>query len=344
MRAAVLTAIAELEMKNLPRPKCDDGDVLIRVAACGICRTDMKAYTQGQRDLTLPRILGHEITGIVEETGGGVEHLQVGDRVQVAPGLACGLCAYCCKGLDNMCAAVKIMGFDYDGGFAEYVLVPATGVRNGVVNRIPEHVTFEEAVFTEPLACSINMQDAIQIGPGESVVIFGAGPLGILNARLAKARGASVVILVEQHEERKALYAEKGFDYCLPALHGDPVKAVLEITGGLGADAVIPCCPAESVIGQGLTMLSKRGRFGFFSGLLCSGQLQADFNEIHYKELTVRGAYGCSANHNQTALRFISSDLLTVSDLVSRRIPLEEVTEGIRAVKNLEESKIVVNP
>ena len=304
----------------------------------------MKAYTYGQRDLELPRILGHEIAGTVVDLGEGVSQVKTGERVQIAPGIPCGCCSYCLMGMHHMCDSVQIFGFHYDGGFAEYVLIPATGVSNGILNKIPDHISFQEATFTEPLACSINMQDALQVGIGDTVVIFGAGPLGILNAKLARKQGAGPIILLEINESRLAYASRQDFDYCINPLHDDPAQKVLEITCGKGADVVIPCCPDPNTFQSGLVMLGKRGRFGFFSGLITdSPALEADFNLIHYKELSVHGAYGCSTYHTRKALELISTGKVTVKDLITLNISLEDALLGLEKVRNSEEIKIMIN-
>ncbi len=343
MKAALLEGIKTLKITEVETPKCKNGEVLVKVGACGLCRTDMKAYNQGQRDLRLPRILGHEITGTVAEIGAGAANVKPGDRVQVSPGLPCGCCSYCLGGLHHMCDSVQIMGFHYDGGFAEYVLVPANGVSHGVLNKIPDHLSLQEAALTEPLACSVNMQETARVGLGDVVVIFGAGPLGILNARLARARGAGSVILVEINEERLASATNRDFDYCVDALAASPVNKIMEMTSGRGADVVIPCCPSPETIGYGLTMLAKRGRFGFFSGLLQGSQTPApDLNMIHYKELSVCGAYGCSAQHNRTALALLASGAIKVKDMITRTIGLDELLSGLEMVAAMKEIKIVM--
>jgi L-iditol 2-dehydrogenase len=344
MKAALLEGINKLRITNVPTPKCKQGEVLIKVGVCGMCRTDMKAYMYGQRDLRLPRIIGHEIAGTVVEMGEGVTQVKLGDRVQVAPGLPCGSCSYCLQGLHHMCDYVQIIGFHYDGGFAEYVLVPNNGVSCGVLNKIPEELSFQEAAITEPLACSINMQESLQVGLGDIVIIFGAGPLGILNAKLAVARGANKVILIEINENRLAIAKNREFHYCVNPLQTNSIKEVMEVTGGRGADVVIPCCPDPDVVGTGLAMLSKRGRFGFFSGLMMNfGSIKVDFNLIHYKELRVYGAYGCSSLHNRTAVEMLVTEKVKVKDMITRCIQLEEVISGIKMIADMKEMKIVIN-
>ena len=240
MKAAVLNGRESLVIQEVETPNCGVGEVLIRVKSCGICKTDVKCYMKGQYDLQLPRILGHEITGVIEAVGEGVEDFKKGDRVQVFPGIPCGECEFCKKGMDNLCDDIKIMGFNYDGGFAEYVLVPCQGVENGIFNPIPEDITFEEASMAEPLGCSVNMQEKLEVSTGDSVVIFGAGRLGILNGKLAKSRGAAKVILVETNENRLSMARAYEFDYLLNPTRQEVLQEIMKITGGRGADVVFP--------------------------------------------------------------------------------------------------------
>lgn len=339
-----MEGIKKIVVKEVFTPECRRGEVLVRVRACGICRTDMKAYNQGQRDLHLPRILGHEIAGTVAAVGEGVTRVKPGDRVQVAPGLSCGSCSFCVNGADHLCDHVQVMGFHYDGGFAEYILVPANGVSGGVLNIIPDHLSFEEAVLTEPLACCVNMQEAMRVGSGDSVVIFGAGPLGILQAKLARVRGAGPLILVEINGPRlERAEWESPFDYCVNPRKTYPLSKILDITDGRGVDVVIPCCPDPGVMGSGLAMLAKRGRFGLFSGLIGNSEsIHEDLNLIHYRELSLYGAYGCSSRHNKTAMNLMCSGAIKVKEMITRNIPLDDIWSGLETVKAMEEIKVVV--
>lgn len=348
MKAALLEGIKELNLTDLPEPTCGRGDVLVRVMACGICRTDMKAYKIGQRDLRLPRVLGHEITGIVAEVGREVNGITPGDRVQVAPGLPCGTCMYCLTGMHHLCNEIKIMGFHYDGGFAEYVLIPENGVQNGVLNKIPDTLTFQEAALTEPLACCVNMQETAGIRHGDKVVIFGSGPLGILNAKLARKRGARQIILIEKQEARIDA-AKRDFDVWINAEEEDTLSRIMDLTEGKGADAAIPCCPDPNAFADSLAVLGKKGRLCFFSGLVMdeghSWKIAHDINLIHYKELALYGAYGCSSNHNRTALDLLASRLIRVDDMTTRILPLTEVVQGIEMVsKREDDTNLIIEP
>ncbi|AFV02145.1 Sorbitol dehydrogenase [Dehalobacter sp. DCA] len=343
MKAARLEEIQKIRITNVAQPECRKGDVLVKVMACGICRTDLKAYQIGQRDLHLPRVLGHEITGVVAETGREVTCVKPGDRVQVAPGLPCGTCRFCQMGMHHLCDDIKIMGFHYDGGFAEYVLVPENGVKNGVLNKIPETLTFYEAALTEPLACCVNMQESAGIGLGDQVVIFGAGPLGILNAKLARKRGAGRIILVEKREERIEA-AKNDFDEWINPTGENAVSRILTLTEGKGADLAIPCCPDPQTMADSLNVLGKRGRFCFFSGMVLSESVPAiDLNLIHYKELFVYGAYGCSSLHNREALDLLAAGMIKVNDMTTCALPLSDLVQGIEKVAKREDTNTIID-
>ncbi|MCC5911695.1 MAG: zinc-dependent dehydrogenase [Clostridiaceae bacterium] len=342
MKAAVLEDIGKLRIVEREVPLCGDQEILIRVMACGICRTDMKCVTRGQRDLRTPRVLGHELTGSIVKIGREVQGLHIGDRIQVAPGIACGSCDYCRKGEDNLCNDVQIIGFHYDGGFQEYMIIPEASVKNGSLNVIPEYVTYIEAAYTEPLACSINIQDALKIDEGENVLIFGAGRLGILNLKLAKARGANRVIVVETDAKRLKTAEKYPFDYIIDPNKKSLEQQIKQITKGKGVDAAIPCCSEAIAMEQSLEAVRKRGKIGFFSGLMQGAGVNIDFNKVHYKELSLIGAYGCSKMHNQKALEMIAAQQVIVKDIDTQRITLEEIQKGIQMVQDMTDLSVMI--
>lgn len=342
IKAAVLESLNKLSIKEIDVPKCHFGEVLIKVEACGICRTDMKCVTLGQKDLVLPRVLGHEIAGRVVETGTGVHAFKQGDLVQVAPGISCGVCSYCRHGLDHLCDEVKILGFNYDGGFAEYILIPEKGVKNGNLSLIPDHVSCKEAAFTEPLACSIKMQNMLHIDTSDTLLLYGAGRLGILNLKLAKSRGIKKAILIENNNQRAEFAGSFDFDYILNSQEVNIHKEIMTITKNQGVSAVISCCPGPQSLSEGLELLAKRGKFGFFSGLIMNKDNYFDLNKIHYNELSVYGSYGCSIKDNKDALDLIISRAVNVSDICTRTISLDKVNKGIDLVKNMKEVSVVI--
>lgn len=342
MKAVVLTGPGQLKMTERPIPVCGDHEVLVQVRACNLCKTDLKCLTMGQRDLVYPRVLGHEISGVIAGVGAAVTGYQKGQRVHVHPGIACGECAYCKDGDDNLCDHVRIMGFNYDGGFQEYLVVPEEGVRGQIINVIEnDALSFEEISFIEPLSCCVNVQEKLKLAPTDTLLIIGAGRMGILNLRVARALGVQKIFLIETDPERAARAEKLGFDAVFKTYH-EAKKSIPALTENQGVDAVIPCCAAPEAMNLAFRVLKKRGRFGHFSGLIADSSVQPDINSIHYKEQTMVGAYGCSIAHSRRAKELLEDGSLVVKDLITERIPLEELEHGLERVRQLETLSTIV--
>ena len=341
MMAAVLEAPGRMVLREVEDPVCPRGGLILKVEACSICSTDVKMLKAGQRDLVYPRILGHEIAGVVEERGN--KGPKVGERVQLFPGVFCGNCPSCRRGAENMCRQIRIFGFNLDGGFEEYLLVPKDSVRNGGVFSLPDEVRFEEAALAEPLACTINAQERVGAGEDDSVLIFGAGPAGYLHALLARERGASMVAMVEPLPGRADLARSSGADLVLCSGGGDLSEQAGEATDGRGFEVIILASRNVAVDGDLLDLLAPRGRISLFSGLpphLAAPRL--DLNHLHYREKLIVGSYGCTPATNRRALDLISSGALEVSQLITERVSLAEISRGMEHVKRREGLKAMV--
>lgn len=333
MKSALLIEKNRIEILEKDKPKPMPGEVIVKIAACGICRTDVKCSQTGQRDLQYPRVLGHEMVGWIHELGEGVSGYESGDLVQVSPGVFCGECSHCRAGQDNLCDSIDILGFTLDGGFQEYLRIPALGVKNGILNRVPEGLDIVSATFAEPLSCCLNMQDKMKLRKLTPLLIVGAGRLGVLQMMLAKKRGVRKVYAMETSAYRRKRAVELGFDAAF-----DPDSQALgdEIrhrAGAKGIGAVIQCCPFGKSTDLGLKLLNKGGQFGYFSGL---HEIQdVDWNLVHYKEIQLIGAYGCTARQNAKSLALLPE--LPVDNLVGQMLPLEELESGLRQMNDVEE-------
>ena len=302
MQRLVLTARATLRLEDVPIPRPAAGEILLRNIVAGICRTDRKCFRMGQRDLVLPRVLGHELAGVVHATGPGVTGYRPGDRVQLHPGIGCGHCDDCRQGNDQLCRQMQIFGFHLDGGFSTYTLIPPAGVQRGVLQKLPDALRSETAALAEPLACAVNMAERLDFARGRSLLIVGGGVLGLLTAGLAKCRGLTDVVILEQEPAKAALAQAGGF----PVLPADSDDAELLRTRPRGFDLAIPCCPDNDGWRRAVKLLKKRGQLGFFSGLTAETPLDAaTLNRIHYNELAVFGAYGCGLRHSKAALQLL---------------------------------------
>ncbi|MEV4373608.1 zinc-dependent dehydrogenase [Nonomuraea sp. NPDC049637] len=334
MKVARFHAPGDLRIEDAPEPQAGPGELKIRVRNCSTCGTDAKIFRYGHHHIRPPRVMGHEIAGEVVGTGA---------RVQVIAAIPCGTCPECRRGRLTVCPRQESMGYHYDGGFAEYVVVPAKVLAVNGVNTVPDGVGFAEASVAEPLACVLNGQSLAGVGPGDDVVVMGAGPIGCLHVRLARARGASRVFLVDVNADRLAMAAALVRPDAV--IDSDAVGQVLKLTGGRGADVVIIAAASGAAQEQAVRMAARQGRVSFFGGLPKDDPVIAlDANLVHYRELTIVGANGSSPAHNAEALRLVAEGAVVVSDLITHRLPLPRVLDGIDLVSTGKAIKVTIEP
>ena len=346
MKAAKFYAPGDIRLEDVPEPEVSPGEVKIRVRNCSTCGTDVKISRSGHPNMTPPQIMGHEIAGEITEIGEGVEGWVVGDRVQVIAAIPDGTCPECLAGHPAVCENQLSMGYQFPGGFADYLVVPNEVLRVDGLNRIPDSLSFAEASLAEPLACVLNGQELARVGEGDTVVIVGSGPIGCLHVRLARARGAAKVILIDLNAERLAAAADiVKPDVAIASEDTDPVAAVLAATGGRGADVVITAAASGRAQEQGLLMLARRGRLSLFGGLAKDAPtITVDANLVHYRELTIVGVNGSSPAHNKQALELIASGSVPVADLITHRLPLDQVLDALDIVARGEAIKVTIEP
>ncbi len=345
MRAAVFHGPEDLRFEERPRPAPKENELLLEVGACAICGSDLRTYRFGARNITQPVVIGHEIAGTIVEAGHAITGWRVGERVAVAPAIPCCDCRYCRRGLPTMCDHLRSIGYEYDGGFADYMIVPWSAVRAGCVNRVPANLTFEEATLAEPLACAINGQELLGVGLDDTVAILGAGPLGLMHADLARVRGARKVILIDVRAHRLELARAFAADVLIDGGSEDVAARVLAATEGAGASVVIVAAPSAQAQEQALALAAKRGRVSFFGGLPKSNPIASlNANLIHYRELFVMGAYGSEPRHNRMALELLASGRIHAAGLVGLVAPLERLLDAFAAAAEGRVLKVVVKP
>ncbi len=348
MKALRFYAPEDLRLEQVPEPTPAPDEVKIRVRNCSTCGTDVKIRKNGHPNLSPPRIIGHEIAGEIVEIGDRVAgDWKVGDRVQVIAAVPCGDCHECRKGWMAVCQNQTSVGYQYDGGFAEYMIVPPQVLKVDGMNRIPDQLSFAEASAAEPFACAINAQEQLGIEPGDDVVIFGAGPIGCMHARIARGvHKAGRIILVDINPERLAMSAAAVQpDVIINSREVDVVARVMELTGGRGADVVITATPAGESQEQAIAMAARNGRISFFGGLPKNNPVIAcDSNVVHYRQLHIHGANGSAPEHNRRALAYIASGEVPVADLITERVPLTEVMRAFEIVERGQAIKVTVEP
>jgi L-iditol 2-dehydrogenase len=339
-----------LRVEDVADPTPGPGEALIRIQACGVCPSDIRNYLgarPGSGPQALPRTPGHEWAGVVVAVGepaaaaahaGGplpAPSIRVGDRVVADWRYVCGRCYQCRRGVFNYCEHLQRA---VRGGFAEYGVAPLSQLRP-----VPDHVTFEEASFCEPLACVINGNTATPMALGDDVAIVGAGPIGLLHLQLARSRGARVIAsdpLAARLEIARALGAHDVID----AAGTDPVAEVKALTDGRGADAVIVAVGAEGAIRQGLAMAAINGRVNLFAGTYPPLELPVDPNLIHYRQLVVTGSHDFTPHHFTTALKLIQYRIVNVAPLISHRFELDGVRDAFELAASRGGLKAMVLP
>jgi L-iditol 2-dehydrogenase len=346
MKAAVFHGPGDVRIEDVPEPTAAAGEVKIRVLACSMCGTDLKIFRSGHFRIAPPRVMGHEIAGEIVEVGAGVEGWAPGDRVQVIAAIPDGTCEECARGHQTVCLNQESMGYQYEGGFAEFMVVPPSVLAVAGMNRIPDGVGADEASVTEPLACVLNGQELAGVGEGDVVAVFGAGPIGCLHVRLARSRGAARIIMIEVNRERLRLAADLVHpDDTVCAEDGDIIEQVRKLTDGRGADVVITATAAGAAQEQALQIAAPRARISFFGGLpKDKPTITLDSNLVHYRELTIVGANGSSPEHNARALQLIATGEVPVKDLISVRLPLDRVLDGLDIVAKGEAIKVTIEP
>jgi L-iditol 2-dehydrogenase len=347
MLAVVYHGPNDLRVDNVSVPIIGRGEILVKVLSASICGTDLRIY-HGNHRMYIPgtiRIPGHEVVGTIAKLGEEVKGYSIGQRVFCAPNTGCGHCLQCITGNNNLCANYDAIGITSDGGFAEYVRIPANSVQQG--NVIPISESFDPAVsaLMEPFACVLRGQNALNIHPGEVVLILGAGPIGIMHIKLAKARGAGLVIVSEPIPERAAQARQMGADRVVDPM-SENLKFVLdEESNGHGADAIIVAAPSHSAQESALDLAAISGRINFFGGLPKDRPtINFNSNLVHYKELIITATTACSTADCWQAAQIINSGLVDLSDVVSQRYPLKDAVIAFAAAEDRKSLKVVLEP
>ncbi|MFC1921823.1 alcohol dehydrogenase catalytic domain-containing protein [Chloroflexota bacterium] len=347
MLAVVYYGPNDLRVEKRPVPDTGPGEALLKVLSTGICGTDLRILHGAHRKYPpgTIRIPGHEVVGDIVEVGADVKGLDVGQRVFMAPNMGCGHCRQCISGNNNLCAFYDAPGITFDGSFAEYMRIPSAAILQGNLIPISKMVDPAAAALIEPFACVLRGQDAVQIRPGESVLVVGAGPIGIMHAMLAKLHGAGIVIVSELIPERAAQASEFGADRVVNPAEEELSVVIQELTNGAGVDVIIVAAPAKSAQTMAVELAAIGGRINFFGGLpKDSPTIQINSNHVHYKELIVTGTTASSTQNCHQAAMIVNSGRIDLSRLIEARFPLCEAIEAFSVAGSGKALKVVLEP
>jgi L-iditol 2-dehydrogenase len=350
MKAALMTAVNEVRLDELPAPSLDGAAAVLRVESCGICGTDARTFFHGDPRAPLPWVLGHEPVGLLEEVALGIvlpEGVEPGDRVFLGSILYCGECRECLEGRQNLCLEKKLYGYDpYPGAFAEFAAVPPIAVRN--LYPLPPELPSDLATAADPFACALNGVETAGIRLGDTLAILGAGPIGCVQALMARDAGATRIFLVEVSAGRAELARAVVGDIVDEVIEPGPsggVDEVLELTGGRGAERVIVACASPAAQQAALKLAAPAARVVFFAGLPKANPIvDFDANELHYKELAVLGAYGATPRQYRITLDLLAREAARAEQIVTHRFPLERIGEGFETIRDGTGLKVVIKP
>jgi L-iditol 2-dehydrogenase len=346
MKAAVYRGVNDVRLEQVPVPEIGVGEILVRVHTCGICGTDLKKIATGSH--LAPRIFGHETSGVVAKVGEGVRKFAVGDRVVVFHHIPCGECYYCQHKTFAQCATYKKVGCTAGfepagGGFAEYVRVMDWIVEKGTVG-IPDGVSFEQACFVEPVNTCIKGIETLRLQAGETVLVIGQGPIGLILATLAKRAGARV-ITSDLHPARLTIAHGFGLNLTIDASQADAVQTVRGMTEGRGADAVILAVGGNGLIRPAVDAARPGGRVLLFAQTVHS-EATIDPAAVCVDEKALLGSYSASVELQEESVRFVMDREMDLERLISHRFPLQSSLEALNmaAHPQPDSMKIVIQP
>ncbi len=337
MRAAVFLGPGECEVLERGLPGLQEGEVLVRVEASGVCGTDLHIY-KGEFPARFPLIAGHEFAGVIEETGPGVEHLRPGDRVAINPNIPCGLCRPCERGLPHLCHNLRAIGVTMDGGFATHCVVPVHQA-----HKLPEGMSFAVASLSEPVACCLHGIEQADPQPGDVVLVIGAGMIGLVMLQLALLRGASAVIVSEPSEQKRKMALSLGAALAVDPQEDDLDAAVSSALGDPGADVVIECVGSEQTAQQAVSAAREGGRVLFFGVAPEGSRVPISPYEVYRKEITIKGSFTNPFTQGR-ALALLASGRVKVEDLITHRMPLSDLPRALELLATHQTIRTLIEP
>lgn len=345
MKAVILYGPNNFDSGEFEKPRIGDNDILLKMKSAAICGTDIRILegkkTKGVR---YPSIIGHEICGIIDKVGKNVKHYNVGDKVSIANVMPCKSCHSCLTGRENACLNRKAIGYEYNGGFAEYVLIPDIFVEGGNVVKLPENVSFEEGALIEPLACCIRGMKNAGTGFNDTVLILGAGPIGLMHLQLSKIAGAKQVIVSEPINSRREKALKLGADRVVNPNEEDLSEIIMTMTDGIGADVIIMAIGVPAIVNSTIKLCRKGGTVNLFAGFAGTGESTIEVNAIHYNEITLNGSTAYKREDYFQSRDIVVSKKINLKEIVTHRFKIDEFKKAYEVCKSGEGLKVIIEP
>lgn len=345
MNAVVLAGPDKFSPQQYPMPRIEDGDILLQMQRAAVCGTDIRILEgKKTKDVRYPSVIGHEICGTVHSLGKDVTGYAVGDKLALANVISCHACSSCLSGRDNACLNRKAIGYEFDGGFAEYVRIPALAIANGNVVKLPEHVSYEEGALIEPLACCIRGLKNAGTGFNDVVLIVGAGPIGLMHLELSKIVGASKVIVSEPIASRREKAATLGATVVVDPVNEDLPAIIKRETCGLGADVIVLAIGVPQIVNATIKLCKKGGTVNLFAGFSGTGECTIEANIIHYGEITVNGSTAYKLMDYLEAADMVINKRVNLKEIVTHTFPIADFQKAYEVCKSGEGLKVLIKP
>lgn len=338
MKACILLKPGKIKLSDIKNPEPSKGEVLVKVKSALTCGTDLKAFLRGHSLIPMPGVFGHEFSGIVEKVGKGVRKFKKGDEIMAAHTAPCLKCKYCKQGLYNLCE--KIMDTKMLGAFSEYIVLPEHIVRQNAFHK-PKNLSFEEAAFLEPLACVVHSLNSLQIKKGNTALIIGSGPIGLLHLMLLKKMGA-IVVVTGLENDRLKLAGKLG---AKAAVMPDKLEKTIEkLTKNMKVDYVFECTGQPEVWQSSVNYARRGGTVILFGGCKSGTQVTYDAGRIHYDEMTLKGVFHFTPADVKNAYDLLKNRKINVSKLISGKIKLEDISQAFQKLSRGIGIKFAINP
>ena len=338
MKASVCYKQNDLRTEDLPIPEISDNEVLIKMLACGLCGTDIQKIRGDS--VNKPTVLGHEVVGEIVKKGKNVSKFEIGDRVITAIHVPCFTCHYCNKGHYTICEQFRTNNID-PGGFAEFIRIPELHL-NHLTHKVSNNVTDEEATLIEPIACCLHGLKQADIRPNDSVLIMGAGTIGILHAQLAKIKGANKVIVSDMSEFKLQKALKVGCDYAINIKEKNIIDEVNKITDGQGVDVIVIAAGVSSLVADAVNMVRRAGKIIVFSGFDKNKSVTLDVSRFFKDEISIIGTYSVTPYEFPEALDLLEKRKLNTEEMITHVYPLKKLSEAIDISTNPEQPVLKV--
>ena len=345
MKAVVLNGPNDFEATEIEKPVIGDNDILLEMKKAAICGTDMRILNGTKtRGVRYPSVIGHEMCGVICEVGKDVKGFEVGEKVSIANVIPCGSCPACLAGRENACMNRKAIGYEFNGGFEEYILIPEIAIKSGNVVKLPENVSFTAGALIEPLACCIRGLKNAGTGFNDTVLIVGAGPIGLMHMQLSKIAGAKQVIVSEPNEMRRQVAKELGADICVDPTTEDLEQIIKEQTNGMGADVIVMAIGVPALVNSTLKLCKKGGTVNLFAGFAGTGECTIEVNTIHYNEIRVNGSTAYKRADYLEAADMVKSGKINLDRIATHTFKIENFKDAYEKSKSGKGLKIIIEP